>query len=188
MNSMVQAGSMGVPFVAVRGLLGTDILKNRPDLQVIPNPFHSQEKVVVAQPIRPDVAVFHALKADRRGNTLTPGLRDDLMMARAARRVVVTAEEITDQELKVGDGVNNTFLPAIDVDLVVHVPWGAHPCACGPLYNRDDAHLQEYIKAAQDEKTFKNYLERYVVGVKNHQEYLQRVGVMKTGRGEKING
>jgi len=187
MNSMVQAGSMGVPFVAVRGLMGTDILKNRPDLQVITNPFHPEEKVVVAQPIRPDVAVFHALKADRWGNTLTPGLRDDLMMARAARRVVVTAEEIKDKELTIRDGVDNTFLPAIDVDVVVHVPWGAHPCACGLLYNLDDAHLREYIEAAQEEKKFKNYLERYVGGVKNHQEYLQRVGVRNPLRAEKIN-
>ena len=187
MNSMVQAGSMGVPFVAVRGLMGSDILKNRPDLQVIANPFHPEEKVVVTQPIRPDVAVFHALKADRWGNSLTPGLRDDLMMARAARLVVVTAEEITDKELTIRDGLNDTFLPAIDVDVVIHVPWGAHPCACGLLYSLDDPHVKEYIKAAQEEKKFKNYLERYVGGVKNHQEYLQRVGVIKPLPVEKAN-
>ena len=64
---------------------------------------------------------------------MIPGRRDDLMMARAACRVVVTAEEITEKELTMGDGVNDTFLPAIDVDVVVHLPWGAHPCACGLL-------------------------------------------------------
>lgn len=79
---------------------------------------------MVVPPIRPDVAVFHALKADRWGNAVTPGLRDDLMMARAASRVVVTAEEITDKELTIGDGVDDTFLPAIDVDMVVHLLGG----------------------------------------------------------------
>lgn len=187
MYSMVQAGSMGLPFVAVRGLMGSDILKNRPDLKVIINPFHPEEKGVVAQPIRPDVAVFHALKADRFGNSITPGLRDDLMMARAARLAVVTAEELTDKDLTMRDAPNDTFLPAIDVDVVVQIPWGAHPCACGLLYNLDDDHFQEYTEAAQEEKTFKNYLERYVTGVKDQQEYLQRVGVMNPLPAEKIN-
>ena len=108
---------MGIPFLGVRGLLYSDILKHRPDLLVQDNPFHPGEPVVVAQSIRPDVAVFHALKADRWGNAVTPGRRDDLMMARAARRVVVTAEEIIDGELTRKDAVDDTFLPAIDVDV-----------------------------------------------------------------------
>ncbi len=184
---MVQAGSMGVPFVPVRGLLGTDILKNRPDLKVIPNPFHPEEKVVVVPPIRPDVAVFHALKADRWGNAITPGLRDDLMMARAASRVVVTAEEITGKELTSSDGVGNTFLPAIDVDMVVHLPWGAHPCACGSLYGFDEAHVRGYIEAAQEEKKFKHYLREYVVDIRDHPDYLQKVKVARPSPQEKEN-
>ena len=187
MYSMVQAGSMGVPFVAVRGLLGTDILKNRPDLKVIPNPFRPEEKVVVVPPIRPDVAAFHALRADRWGNAITPGLRDDLMMARAASRVVITAEEITEKELRRGDGVEDTFLPAIDVDAVVHLPRGAHPCACGALYKLDEAHLRKYINAAQEEETFKKYLQEYVISIRDHQEYLHRVDIMKPSPEEKEN-
>jgi len=124
---MVQAGSMGLPFISVRGLVGSDILRHRPDLLVTENPFNPGEKVVVAQPIRPDVAVFHALKADCWGNAITPGLRDDLMMARAAKRVIVTAEEVADRKLTPHDAVDGTFLPAIDVDGVVHLPFGAHP-------------------------------------------------------------
>ena len=116
MFSMVQAGSMGLPYIAVRGLLGSDILKHRADLKVEENPFNPGEKIVVAQPIRPDVAVFHALKADRWGNAVTAGLRDDLMMARASRRVVVTAEEIVDHELTPQDALHNTFLPAMEVE------------------------------------------------------------------------
>jgi len=166
---------MGVPFLAVRGLLHSDILKHRPDLLVRENPFNPGEQVVVAQGIRPDVAVFHALRADRWGNAITPGRRDDLMMARAARRVLVTAEEIVDAELTHRDAGDDTFLPAIDVDVVAHAPLGAHPCGFGTLYEHDDAHLREYLEAAKSAAAFQAYLERYVYDVRNHEEYLARV-------------
>ena len=166
---------MGLPFLAVRGLLHSDILKHRPDLLVRENPFNPGEQVVVARPIRPDVAIFHALKADRRGNAVTPGRRDDLMMARAARRVIVTAEEITEGPLTGRDAGENTFLPAIDVDTVVHVPLGAHPCGFGGLYERDDGHCRQYLEAAESADSFRCYLERYVYGARSHEEYLERV-------------
>lgn len=166
---------MGVPFLAVRGLLHSDILKHRPDLLVRENPFNPGEQVVVAPPIRPDVAVFHALQADRWGNAITPGHRDDLMMARAARRVIVTAEEVTEKELTCRDVADDTFLPAIDVDIVAHAPLGTHPGGCGSLYERDEAHCREYIEAATGDASFTTYLERYVYGVSDHRAYLERV-------------
>jgi glutaconate CoA-transferase subunit A len=178
---MVQAGAMGVPFLAVRGLLQSDILKRRPDLLVRENPFHPGEQVVMAQAIRPDVAVFHALKADRWGNAITPGQRDDLMLARATRRVVVTTEEIVETALTRRDADNDTFLPAIDVDVVAYAPLGAHPGGCGTCYERDDVQVREYLEAAKSRETFRTYLERSVYGVRNHQEYLERVD---SGRAE----
>jgi glutaconate CoA-transferase subunit A len=187
MDSMVQAGAMGLPFIAVRGLLVSDILTYRPDLLVRDNPFNPGEPVVLARPIRPDVAVCHALQADRWGNTITPGKRDDLMPARAARGAVVTAEEVVDQELTVVDaGHHNTFLPAIDVDMVAHVPFGAHACGCGPLYPRDEAHCRHYIEAAGDEASFKAYLERYVYGLPSHVAYLDRVGISTSHNGPRV--
>jgi len=172
---MVQAGSMGVPFLAVRGLLHSDILKHRPDLLVQENPFNPGEQVVVAQPIRPDVAVFHAIRADHWGNAITPGHRDDLMMARAARRVIVTAEEIVEHTLTRHDAGDDTFLPAIDIDVVAPAPLGAHPCGFGSLYDRDDIHCQEYLEAAKSAASFQEYVVRYVYSVRNHREYLERV-------------
>lgn len=165
---------MGVPFLAVRGLLHSDILKHRPDLLVRENPFNPDEQIVLAQGIRPDVAVFHALKADRQGNAITPGHRDDLMLARAARRVVVTAEEVVEKELISRDAGDDTFLPAIDVDVVAHAPLGAHPCGFGTIYEHDDAHIREYLEAAKSPATFQAYLDRYVYSVQTHQEYLER--------------
>jgi glutaconate CoA-transferase subunit A len=177
MFSMVQAGSMGLPYIAVRGLLGSDILKHRQDLKVEENPFNPGEKIVVAQPIRPDVAVFHALKADRWGNAVTAGLRDNLMMARASRRVIVTAEEIVDHELTLEDAPHNTFLPAIDVDGVVSALFGAHPCSCGLSYPVDEPQVKEYLNAAKSENTFQAYLGKYVFSVTGHEEYLRRAGL-----------
>jgi glutaconate CoA-transferase, subunit A len=176
---MIQAGSMGVPFLAVRGLLHSDILKYRPDLLVQANPFNPGEPVVVAQAIRPDVAVFHALRADRWGNAITPGPRDDVMMARAARCVIVTAETVVDTPLTPGDAVQDTFLdtflPAIDVDVVVEARLGAHPCGLGRVYDHDADHCQAYLVAAKQEEHFQAYLERYVFSVSSHAEYLTRV-------------
>lgn len=174
---MVQAGSLGLPFIAVRGLLESDLLKFRPDLKVEKNPFHPEEEVVIAQPIRPDVAIFHALKADPWGNAITFGPRDDLMLARAARRVIVTAEEITSVRLTPRDAYPHTFLPAIDVDGVVLAPRGAHPGSCGALYGVDKEHLQEYLAAATAEETFQAYLEKYIWATWGEEEYLRKVGL-----------
>lgn len=175
MYSMVQAGSMGAPFAAVRGLLGSDLLKHRPDFRVIENPFKPGDPVVAAPPIRPDVAVFHAACADRFGNALTLGeKRDDGMLARAARRVVVTAEQVLETELKPGPA--GTFLPAIDVDMVVRAPGGAHPAGCTGRYPFDEEHLRDYVNAAQDETSFDVYLEQYVFGPRDNRDYLAWAG------------
>ena len=166
---------MGVPFLAVRGLLHSDILKYRPDLLIQDNPFNPGEQVVVAQAIRPDVAVFHALRADRWGNAITPGPRDDVMLARAARHVIVTAEMVVDTPLTPGDAVGDTFLAAIDVDTVIEVPLGAHPCGLGRMYEPDAQHCQEYLTAAKTEEAFNAYLNRYVFGANTQEAYLAQI-------------
>jgi glutaconate CoA-transferase subunit A len=177
MYSMVQAGSMGVPFIGLRGLIGSDLLRHRPDILVIPSPFNPAEQVAVARPIRPDVAIFHALQADPWGNAITPGRREDLMLARASRRVIVTAEEIVPGPLSTQDASENTFLPAIDVDAVVYAPRGAHPCGCGELYGWDQGHLEEYLDAAKEDSRFQQYIDRYVRDLSSHQEYLRRLKI-----------
>lgn len=181
---MVQAGSMGLPYIAVRGLIGSDLLKYRPDLQVHINPFNPEEEVVIAQPIRPDLAVFHALKADIWGNAITSGPRDDLMLARAARRVLVTAEEVVSRELTPLDAYPNTFLPSFEVDGVVLSRWGAHPGSCGSLYEVDKEHLLEYLQAATTAETFQFYLQKYILTPQGEDEYLQKVALLWGERGK----
>lgn len=183
---MVQAGSLGLPFIAVRGLLESDLLKFRPDLKVEINPFNPQEEVVVAQPICPEVATFHALQADPWGNAITFGPRDDLMLARAARRVIVTTEEIVSQELTPQDAYPNTFLPALEVDAVVFSPRGAHPGSCGTLYEVDKDHLQEYLAAAAAEESFQLYLQKYIYSTNSEEEYFKKVNRLVAGQKKKI--
>ncbi len=163
MYTMVQAGSMGIPFVTARGLQGSDILRHRPDLRVIDDPFAPGETVIAARPIRPDVAVFHVSRADRFGNAVVEKeRRDDVILARAARRVIVTAEEISGRELRAGDAEEGTFIPGVDVDRVVHAPGGAAPGGCTGRYACDSASILEYIEAARDKGAFTAWLHGFI--------------------------
>ncbi len=180
--SMIQAAAMGVPFVPVRGLLATDLLRYRNDFKVVENPFNRGEDIVLALALRPDVAVFHALKGDSMGNVVTPPRRDDLLVAQASRKVVVTVEELVDGELTAPGPDNGTFIPAIYVDAVVHVSLGAHPASCWQTYDVDQEHVKRYIEASQSDSAFAEYLGRYVFGVSGHEGYLGLVGLAaKTG-------
>ena len=96
------------------------------------------------------------------------------MMARAAKKVIVTCEEIADREIALGDSVGNTFLPALDVDFVVHAPAGAHPTSCGDTYGVDEKHVRGYIEAANGEN-FRGYLENYIYSPAGEPEYAKKV-------------
>ena len=151
---------MGVPYVPIRGLMGSDMMKRRDDMLVVPNPFDSTEKSVVAKAITPDIAVFHGLKADKAGNVLTVKGREELIMGQASRRVIWTVEEIVDEIDP--DDITGRYIPTIEVDIVVHAPQGAYPSKCLGYYDTDDDHMREYVKAAASDETFQEYLEKYV--------------------------
>ncbi|MBI4233798.1 MAG: hypothetical protein HY686_05095 [Chloroflexi bacterium] len=178
---MVQAGSMGVPFVPVRGLLGSDLLRHRTDFKVTGNPFNPGEELVLAPAINPEVALFHAVLADRQGNFITPGKRDDLMVAQSSRRVIVTAEQVADRPITHRDG-DGVFVPAIYTTAVVLAPHGAHPAGVRGLYPPDLAHVREYAEAARSDATFQAYLRRYVSTTSDEAQYQERVGLASTRR------
>lgn len=163
---------MGVPYVPVLGLVGTDLLKRRDDMVVAPDPFGEGKLTVVAKAMRPDVAVFHAHAADRLGNVSFGYPVDAVIIAEASRHVVVTAEEIVDR-LDEHDAVA-TFMPSILVDAVVHAPLGAHPGGLAGRYPPDRAAMQEYVAAARTDADFAEYLQRTVFGAAGHDEYLER--------------
>ena len=174
---------MGVPFVPVRGLIGSDLLRVRDDFKVVEDPFHPGEEVVLAPAIRPDVALLHARVADRSGNAVTAPRTNDPILVQAARRVVVTAEEVVEGPLSYRTAPEGTFVPAVYVAAVVPLPWGAHPTPCHGVYGADAAHIREYVAASATPEGFRAYLQRYVYGVRDHGEYLARVGVGAGRRG-----
>lgn len=163
---------MGVPYVPILGLVGTDLLKRREDMKICIDPFDGKTKTVVAKALRPDVALFHVQKADRDGNVSAGYPSDNVLLAEASRTVIVTAEQIVDR-IAERDAVGS-YIPAIHVDAIVHAPYGAHPAGCPGLYGPDKAHMAMYVQASQDDASFAAYLKRVVFDVSSHQAYIER--------------
>ena len=163
---------MGVPYVPVIGLVGTDLLKRRDDMVMAPDPFGEGKVSVVAKAMRPDVAVFHVDKADRQGNVSCGYPVEAVILAEASEHVVVTAEEIVER-ITEEDAVG-AFLPSILVDDVVHAPFGAHPGGLTGRYAPDAAAMKEYVSASRDDAAYAAYLEAHVFGVRSHEEYVER--------------
>jgi glutaconate CoA-transferase subunit A len=163
---------MGVPYIPVVGLMGTDLLKRRDDMVVAADPFDGKTLSVVAKALRPDVAVFHAQIADRQGNVSCGYDAEALILAEASRRVIVTAETIVDRLTE--KEATGAFIPGMHVHAVVHARFGAHPGGCTGLYGPDKAHMARYVAAAQDDAAFAEYLQMHVFGVKDHDEYVER--------------
>jgi glutaconate CoA-transferase subunit A len=163
---------MGVPYVPVVGLVGTDILKRRDDMVIAVDPFDGKTKSVVAKALRPDVAIIHAQTADRHGNVSCGFEAEVVMLAEASKHVIVTAERIVDQLTE--KEAKGAFIPSIHVDSVAHAPFGAHPAGCAGLYGPDKIHMREYVLASKDDASFEAYLQTHVHGVRDHDEYVER--------------
>jgi glutaconate CoA-transferase subunit A len=163
---------MGVPYIPVIGLAGTDLLKRRDDMVLAADPFDGKTLSVVAKAMRPDVAVFHVDRADRHGNVSFGYPVEAVILAEASRHVIVTAEEIVDR-LDEKDAVG-TFIPAILVDTVVHAPFGSHPAGLTGRYGPDKEHMKKYVAASRDDAGFAEYLRTTVFDVETHAEYVER--------------
>jgi len=163
---------MGVPYVPIVGLFGTDLLKRRDDMVVAVDPFDGKTRSVVAKALRPDVAIFHAHAADRQGNVSCGYESEAVILAEASKHVIVTAERIVDQLTE--KEAKGAFIPGIHVDTVVHARFGAHPAGCLGLYAPDKVHMREYVVASQDDASFDAYLQTHVHGVRDHDEYIER--------------
>lgn len=153
------AAQKGVPFLPMRGLIGTDVLANRPDWRVVENPFSDGPDPIVAIPaIAPDVAVFHAPAADRFGNVLIGRQRDLALMAYASRRTLVTVERIEEGNLLGTERSAAGVLPALYVEAVAVAPRGAAPCGLWDEYLADPAEVGRYARAARSDEGFRGYL------------------------------
>jgi glutaconate CoA-transferase subunit A len=162
LHAGLQASEKGVPFMPLRGLIGSDLVRYRPDWRVIDNPFANHDPIVLLPAIRPDIALFHAPMADAAGNVWIGAVREVATMAHAARATVVTVEEIFDKNLLDDPALAAGTLPGFYVERIAVAPRGAWPLALPGRYPRDDAHLAEYARLAASAEGFSRYLERYV--------------------------
>jgi glutaconate CoA-transferase, subunit A len=176
------AGSLGLPFMPIRSLRGSDLmarLKERTgsDLATITDPFTGEEWPVL-RPLRPDVAVIQVQTADEEGNAWIMGPRwDNPEQARASQRTIVVAEEVVSGDI-IRQNPERTFIPGLLVSHVVELPFGAHPTSVYRVHDYDSGHIQQYVDATRTSEDFQAYLERYVFGVKDHAGYLEKVGGM----------
>lgn len=172
--AQLRATEMGLPFLPVRGVRGSDIGRLHPEYAEIICPFTGE--ILVAVPaLAPDVALIHAPLTDRYGNVhLDQPYVLDERFAAASSRVIVTAEEIVSTDRVIEAGIT---IPAHLVAAVVESPYGAHPTSCYPRYAYDRDHLQRYTRAAQSGgEELAGYLKAFVYGVADEREYRELIG------------
>lgn len=160
----LRAAETGVPFAPLRGILGSDLLKHRADWRVIDNPFGENDPIVLLPAIVPDVALFHAPRADRAGNVWIGVRRELMVMAHAARATLVTVEEIVDEDLLADDVTAAGIIPALYVTAMAEAKQGAWPLGLRGCYGTNEAHLRHYAEAAQSQDGFGRYLHEHVLG------------------------
>ena len=164
-HAALQAAEKGVPFMPLRGLIGSDLLRVRPDWQVIDNPLtDGGDPIVLLPALRPDVALFHAPWADEHGNVWLGARRELVTMAHAARETLVTVEEVRPGDLLADETLAAGTLPALYVTALAEASRGAWPLGLVGRYEADRAHLADYARLAASEEGFAAYCARHVTG------------------------
>lgn len=165
-HSMLQASEKGIPFMPLRGIIGSDILANRPDWKVVPNPFaeDGEDPIVLLPARRPDFAIFHAAMADSEGNVWLGRRRECATIAHASKAALVTVERFVEgnflENEKLAPGaINSTYITATAI-----AERGAHPVALLDEYGFDAAYVSDYARAAKTEDGFRAWLDREVFG------------------------
>src|SRR5712692_8146555 len=162
LHAALQAAEKGVPFMPLRGLIGSDVLKYRADWRVTDNPFGADDPIVLLPALKPDVTLFHAPMADRDGNVWIGQQRDLVLMAHAAGKTVATVEKLHDGNLLEDPLLAAGTLGGFYLEAVAVAPRGAWPLPLPDHYPADDAHLAEYARLAATPDGFARYLDRYV--------------------------
>ncbi|MFZ3332795.1 MAG: CoA-transferase [Candidatus Acidiferrales bacterium] len=175
MAMALHAGALGVPFLPTYATLGSDLLKKNGNLREFSSPV-SEEKLVAVRALRPDVAILHVQRADAQGNAHIWGsLGVAVDGARAARKIIVVAEEIVEPGVVASDP-NRTLVPGFLVAAVVHEPGGAHPSPVQGYYGRDHAYFSQYHEQTRRLEDFEDWLAHWVVQVSDRQQYRKLLG------------
>jgi glutaconate CoA-transferase subunit A len=175
MISRVTAGAAGLPFMPIRPVGAEDLVRANAQYRKIADPYSGAELLAVPA-LNPDVAIVHAQRADAEGNAQIWGIVGEQKEAAfAARRVIVTAEEIV-PEAVIRSDPNRTIIPAFIVSAVCHVPHAAHPSYTQGYYDRDNAFYLEWDRISADRAAVDAWLAEWVFGVKDRAEYWGKLG------------
>jgi glutaconate CoA-transferase, subunit A len=155
------AAQKGVPFLPIRGILGSDLLRTRSDWKIIDNPFAAGDPIVVVPAIQPDVALFHAPEADRFGNVRIGRRRELVTVAQASKATLVTVERLSETSLLRDENSAAGVLPALYVDKIAVAPRGAWPIGLWGEYPPDTAEIARYAAMARTAEGFLAYMDAF---------------------------
>lgn len=175
MISRLQAGATGLPFMPMNPTAAIDLENANPNYRTIIDPY-SGKNVIVVPSLTPDVAIVHVQRADAEGNAHIWGIIGEQKEAAfAASRVILTAEEIVDEEVIRSDP-NRTLIPGFIVSAVCYVPFAAHPSYTQGYYDRDNDFYLEWDRISRSHDLVMNYLDEWVYGVRDRNEYWEKLG------------
>jgi glutaconate CoA-transferase, subunit A len=175
----LQAGAMGIPFLPTKTALGSDTAKGNHFFYQIFSPFASKEPLWAVRALNPDVTIVHVQRADAQGNAHCWGNFGVMVDGvRAAKRVIVIAEEVVEPEVIASDP-NRTVIPAFLVNAVVECPHGAHPSPVQGYYNRDNAFFREYHEQTKTKEGTGAWLDNWVYGVRDREKYIKQLGTAR---------
>lgn len=186
--SALRAATRGLPFMPTIIGVGADYAKVNPNHKLFKDPIKGEQNLMAVAAIEPDVMLVTTVVADRFGNAQHGGVPIyDVLGSRAAKKVIVLTEEVVRPEYITANPHKTTIL-SYNVCAVVEAPYAAHPASNHGCYRYDSDHIKEYLKLARTEEGFQAYLQNYVLGPKDHTEYLERIGLrtllnIKTPRG-----
>ncbi len=175
---MLMAGAMGLPFIPVKDMVGTDLMNvssflGKDKYKMIESPFDGSP-VMVVPALKPDVAIIHVQQADEEGNAQMWGIGGDCKWgANAARKVIVSCERLVSREV-IGKDPSRTIVPGFKTVAVVEEPFGAHPGYTPGFYDVDFSFGFDYQQASNSEEGFADFLEQWVFGVKNRTQYIEK--------------
>ena len=178
MITRLQAGASGLPFLPMNQTGATHLEKVNANIKRIPDPFGGKD-VIVVPALNPDVAIVHVQRTDANGNSHLWGIIGEQKEAAfAAKKVILTAEEIVDESVIRSDP-NRTMIPGIVVSAVCHVPFACHPSYAQGYYDRDNEFYLAWDKVSESAEATKQYLGEWVYGVKDRNEYWSKLGAEK---------
>lgn len=178
MGMRLRAGAMGVPFMPIRAMLGSDVLKQRPEAKEIDCPF-TDEKLLLVPALNPDVALIHVQRCDAYGNAQIDGLQFmDVDLAMAANKVILSTERIVSNE-QIRRAPDQTKIPFFAADAIVEVPYGCAPHECYGIYEPMLKHMEYYVGLVNKDPVggMKDYLDRFVYAPKSWADFLDLIGV-----------